>query len=176
MNFLLTNQETKRLLFRPLLASDFDDWMPIFARKEVAKFLEMDPKLSQRECCQQWFDKSLFRQKNNLGEMNVLMDKKMNRMVGQCGLLIQTIENAERLEIGYSILPEFWKMGYATEAAVKCKNYAFENNFAESLISMVHLENKGSEKVALNNSMTLEKQIGSFNIFSISKETWKEKS
>jgi RimJ/RimL family protein N-acetyltransferase len=49
------------------------------------------------------------------------MDKKTNRLVGQCGLLIQNIDNIERLEIGYSILPEFWNQGFASESAMKCK-------------------------------------------------------
>jgi ribosomal-protein-alanine N-acetyltransferase len=106
--------------------------------------------------------------------MNVLIDKATNRMVGQCGLLIQTIENAERLEIGYSILPEFWKQGFAIEAATKCKNYAFENNIADSLISMIHIDNLDSEKVALKNGMTFEKKVNSFNIFRIDKENWNQ--
>jgi len=59
--------------------------------------------------------------------MNALIDKKTNLLVGQCGLLIQSVQNIERLEIGYSILPEYWYNGYASESAIKCKNYAFEN-------------------------------------------------
>jgi RimJ/RimL family protein N-acetyltransferase len=111
-----------------------------------------------------------YRYENDLGGMNVLIDKKTNRLVGQCGLLIQTIENIVRLEIGYSILPEFWNKGFASESAAKCKDYAFEHNFANSLISMVHVDNISSEKVALKNGMTFEKQLNSFNIFRIDKE------
>jgi RimJ/RimL family protein N-acetyltransferase len=104
--------------------------------------------------------------------MNVLIDKKTDRLIGQCGLLIQTIENIERLEVGYSILPEFWNQGFASESATKCKNFAFENNFADSLISMIHINNLGSEKVALKNGMTFEKKINAFNIFRIDRENW----
>lgn len=94
-------------------------------------------------------------------------------MVGQCGLLVQNIENVERLEIGYSILPEFWKQGFAIESASKCKNYAFENNITDSLISMMHIENSASEKVAIRNGMRFERKVDSFNIFRIDKENWK---
>ena len=172
MKYLLTGQETERLKFRLLKAEDFDTWVDLFKAYKIAEYLDLDPKLSESELCKFWFDKAFHRYENDLGGMNVLIDKTTNRLVGQCGLLLQTIENRERLEVGYSILPEFWKKGYAIEAATKCKNYTFENNFADSLISMVHIDNISSEKVALRNGMTLEKRIKSFNIFRIDKENW----
>lgn len=172
MKYLLTGQETERLRFRILGPNDFDSWVNLFRADKVAEYLDLDPNLSPSALCKIWFEKAFHRYENDLGGMNVLIDKKTNRLVGQCGLLVQTIENIERLEVGYSILPEFWRMGFAIEAAVKCTNYAFENNFSDSLISMVHIDNIGSEKVALRNGMTFEKKIKSFNIFRIDKENW----
>ena len=172
MNYLLTHQETERLKFRLLEPEDFDSWIGLFKAENVAKYLDLDASLSDFELCKAWFDKAFYRYDNNLGGMNVLVDKETNHLVGQCGLLIQSIEDEQRLEIGYSILPEFWNRGFASEAAAKCKHFAFENDFADSLISMVHEENIGSEKVALKNGMTLEKKIKSFNIFSIARENW----
>lgn len=172
MKYLLTGQETERLKFRLLRSDDFDSWINLFKADNIAEYLELDPKLSESELCKLWFDKVFHRYENDLGGMNVLINKTTNQMVGQCGLIIQTIENVERLEIGYSILPEFWKQGYAIEAATKCKNYAFENNIADSLISMIHINNLDSEKVALRNGMTFEKKVNSFNMFQIEKENW----
>ena len=167
MKYLLTGQETQRLKFRLLKSEDFDAWIDLFKAKNIALFLDLDPKLSESELCKIWFDKALHRYENDVGGMNVLIDKKTNRLVGQCGLLIQNIENIERLEIGYAILPEFWNQGFASESARKCKNYAFDNELAHSLISMVHVDNLGSEKVALKNGMAFEKKINDFNIFRI---------
>ncbi|WP_339705423.1 GNAT family N-acetyltransferase [uncultured Kriegella sp.] len=172
MKYLLTDQETDRLKFRLLKPEDFDSWLELFKAKDIARYLDLDPKLSESELCKKWFDKAFHRYENDLGGMNVLIDKKTNLFVGQCGLLVQTIENVERLEVGYSILPKFWRQGYAFEAATKCKNYAFENDFAPSLISMVHVDNIGSEKVALKNGMAFEKKLKSFNIFRIDKANW----
>ena len=170
MKYLLTGQETERLKFRLLKSEDFDSWKQLFKADNIAEYLDLDPKLSESELCKKWFDKVFHRYENNLGGMNVLIDKKTNLLVGQCGLLIQTIENIERLEVGYAILPEYWNQGFASEAAIKCKNYAFGNNLTDSLISMVHINNLGSEKVALKNGMTFEKKIKSFNIFRIDKK------
>jgi RimJ/RimL family protein N-acetyltransferase len=38
---------------------------------------------------------------------------------------------------------------------------------------MIHIDNLGSEKVALKNGKTFEKKIDSFNIFRIDKEDWR---
>ena len=178
MKYSLKGVETERLKFRLLKLEDFDDWIHLFKEKNVAKFLGMDPNISEKEMCEIWFEKTFNRYENDLGAMNVLIDKKTNLLVGQCGLLIQSIQNVARLEIGYSILPKYWFKGYASEAAIKCKNYAFENNLSDSLISMVHVENIGSEKVALKNGMILEQRIDSYegapmNIFRIDRKNWK---
>jgi len=175
MNYILKNQQTERLTLRLLQESDFDAWLPLFeVQKQVAKFLGMDPKLGAKKLCEQWFEKCFDRYENNLGGMNVLINTKTDELIGQSGLLVQTVEDIQRLEVAYSVLPEFWGQGYATEAAQKCKTYAFENNFSDSLISIVHVENKASEIVALKNGMELEKKIDCYydmpvNIFRIDK-------
>ncbi len=164
MKYLLPNQETARLTFRLVEASDFDTWIDLFrVDKIVATYLGFDPTLSPNALCQLWFDKVFYRYENDLGSMNVLVDKQTNALVGQAGLLIQTVEDEERLEVGYSILPKYWNKGYASEAAIHCKEYAFQHNFANSLISIIHVDNIASAKVALKNGMTIEKHIADYN-------------
>lgn len=175
MKYLLTGEETERLKFRLLTQDDFNDWLPLFQEPRVAEFLGMDTSLSPRQHCEEWFKKSLGRYETETGGMNVLVDKVSEKMVGQCGLLIQDIEGEQFMEIGYSILPEYWGKGYASEAAIKCKEFAFKNNFTDAIISMVHVDNIGSETVAKRNGMTLFKHIANYkgqavNIFRVSKK------
>ncbi|SDK82685.1 Protein N-acetyltransferase, RimJ/RimL family [Salinimicrobium catena] len=177
MKYLLEGEETERLKFRLLEEGDFRDWAPLFRIENVAEFLALDSSLSENELCALWFEKIFHRYENDLGGMNVLIDKQTGRLVGQCGLLVQSVEEVQRLEIGYSILPEFWGIGYASEAAQKCKDYAFSNDLANSLISMVHVDNIRSEKVARKNGMSLERTLENYkgtraNIFSINKNEW----
>lgn len=155
-NYLLTGQETERLLFRKLERSDFDTWLAFHEDKRAAKFWEGLPE-DPRTACEHWFDRAFHRFENKLGGMNVLVDKKSREFIGQCGLLVQHVDGIEELEIGYSMLPRFWRQGYATEAAKKCKSYAIENNFAKTLISIIHVNNIASQKVALHNGMQLDK-------------------
>jgi len=172
--YLLTGHESERLLFQLVTIDYFDEWLPLFREENVALFLGMDTSLTPEECCRLWFEKSLARYENNLGGMNALIDKRSGRLIGQCGLLIQEVEGRQRLEIGYSILPEFWGKGYASEAAIKCKEFAFDNNLTDALISIVHPQNIGSELVARKNGMQLEKYLDDYkgtpvNIFRIDK-------
>jgi ribosomal-protein-alanine N-acetyltransferase len=176
MKYLLIGEESERLKFRLLHQDDFDTWLPFFEDKSVAPFLAMDPTKTKHELCEFWFSKVFNRYENDLGGMNALIDKSTGNFIGQCGLLVQEVEGISRLEVGYSILPKYWSKGYALEAAKKCKEFAFENNYTDTLISIIHPENIASEKVAIKNGMTLFKNIdGEFhgmpaNLFQVKKQ------
>lgn len=157
MNYLLHGQQTTRLNFRSVLESDYDDWIKFFEdpRASVHWIEEQE---SAAIACKNWYQKQFWRYSNNMGGMNALIEKSSGRLIGHCGLLVQTVDGRPELEIGYSLLPEFWGMGYASEAAIRCKNFAFENNLAESLISIISLTNLPSQKVAIKNGMIIEKE------------------
>jgi len=76
MNYLLEGQQSNRLHFRLLKNSDFKEWMKLFEAENVALFIGLNPNMSANQLCQIWFDKVFYRYKNNLGGMNVLIDKK----------------------------------------------------------------------------------------------------
>ena len=179
MKYLLLGEETKRLKFRLLEESDFDTWVEMFKKENVASYLGLDETKSPEELCKIWFEKGRLRLQNNTGGMNVLIDKVSNQFIGQCGIVVQEIEGKTFFEIGYSILPKFWGMGYASEASQKCRDFAFENNFSDYLISMINIENIGSQKVALRNGMKLERETISKGdavyIFGIHKSDWESK-
>lgn len=154
--FLLENEESDRILFRKIKTSDFEDWLPFYHDPQSTKYWEglpQDPKTA----CQEQFDRIFERYDQNLGGMNALIHKDTLKLVGICGLLVQTVDDIEELEIGYSVLSEYRLKGYASEAAQKCKDYAFENKLAGSLISIIHTANIPSQKVARKNGMYLDK-------------------
>ena len=156
MSYLLLDQETERLRFRPVEKDDFHLWLPFFEDPKMLAYIGLDAKLSKQELCEIWFTKVFSRYQENLGGMNAIILKSSGQLIGQCGLLFQFLKGIKRLEVSYHLLPNYTGYGYATEAAVKCKEFAFEFFFAKQLISIIHLENLPSEKVALNNGMHLE--------------------
>jgi ribosomal-protein-alanine N-acetyltransferase len=174
--YSLEGQETERLLFRRITEQDFDTWLAFCKYPDSLKYIFSQEQLKVEdpiERCRIWFNRVYNRYENGLGGMNALIEKQTGAFVGQCGLLIQTIDDIEELEIGYSLMPAYRGKGFASEAAIKCKEFAFENNYATSLISVIVPENSDSIKVTLNNGMKLDKTTTSngdvVNIYRINK-------
>ena len=179
MKYLLTREETERLKFRLLQQSDYDEWLPLFTDIDTVRFLAMEHLTTSKERCDLWFEKSLARHNNDTGGMNVLIDKQTGKMIGQCGLLVQELEGELIMEIGYSILPQYCGKGYATEAAKKCRDYAFIHGYKNELYSVIHIDNYGSVKVAENNGMRIYKTLPDYKgmpvkIYRITCEEWQQ--
>ncbi len=156
MKYLLEGEESERLVYRKLVESDFNDWLP-FHQNPLSMQYWAGPQEDPETACRTWFDKVFYRYENDLGGHNALIMKDTGEFAGMCGLLVQTVDEIEELEIGYSILPKFWKMGLASEAAIKCREYATAHKLRDSLISIIHKDNLPSRKVALKNGMQLDK-------------------
>jgi len=157
MKYLLEGQKSERLSYRRLEESDFDWWMEFSSNSEATRYFDFSENINPNAFCRLWFNKVFDRYKNNTGGHNVLVETETGKRVGMCGLLVQEVDGICELEIGYSLHPAFWGKGYASEAAQKCRDFAFKNSLAESLISIVHVENSQSANVAIRNGMTLEK-------------------
>lgn len=156
MNYLLEGQETERLYFRKVLASDFNDWLPFHQEPLSSQFWDGLP-IYPEVACREQFNRAFERYEQGLGGMNALICKNEGVLIGLCGLLVQEVDEVRELEIGYSILPQYWQQGFAFEAAQKCKQYAFSQRWASHLISIIHIDNIPSQRVALKNGMLLEK-------------------
>jgi RimJ/RimL family protein N-acetyltransferase len=136
---------------------DFDTWLTFYHDPQSTRYWEGEP-VDPVVNYQQWFDKTFYRYQQNKGGMNVLIDKQTGAFIGQCGLLVQVVDGIEELEIGYSILPPFRNQGYAAEAASACRQYAFANRLADSLISIIHEQNIPSQTVALKTGLIADKR------------------
>ncbi len=176
MKYLLINQESERIRFRPLEKEDAIIWLEFLKDDNSVKFLGMNLDQGPEERCKEWFKRVEDRYKNNSGGLNALIDKQTGDFIGQCGLLIQQVDGIQELEIGYSLMPQYRNKGFAIEAAKKCRDFAFKNDFSDHLISIIHEENTRSKKVARKNGMTLIKKSSFMNlpveIFAITKTEW----
>lgn len=176
---ILNGHETARLKFRNVEQADFETWLKFCNdNSSMEYFWFLNGIDDGRERCNLWFERVFNRYKNELGCLNALVDKSSGELVGKCGLLIQTVDEKTELEIGYSLMPQHRQKGYASEAAQYCRDYAFNNNLSDSIISIIHVDNKNSANVALKNGMKIDKQVTfnkntKANIFRITKAEWK---
>jgi [ribosomal protein S5]-alanine N-acetyltransferase len=176
MKYLLEGQETVRLIFQKISEGDCNEWVKFFEDPNTSLHW-VEEKKTPIVACENWYHKQHWRYGNDQGGMNALIEKSSGRLVGHCGLLVQVVDGITELEIGYSLLPEFWNKGYAFEAAERCKEYAFQNDYSDSLISIISHTNLPSQKVALKNGMVLEKETvyheNRVNIFRVFKSPLK---
>lgn len=175
MKYLLDNQQTERLLYRKIQPSDIGQWLPFFEDPQTNRHWVSEYKLPRVQC-EMWYMRQQQRYDEDLGGMNTLVERSSGKLVGHAGLLLQQVDGRKEMEVAYSLLPAFWGKGYATEAALKCRDYAFENNFADSLISIISITNTPSINVALRNGMYADRDTvynnNEVTIFRITREAW----
>lgn len=144
--------ETERLYLREMNQCDFESLCKILQDKDTMYAYE--GAFSEEEV-REWLDRQISRyQKWNFGLWAVIL-KETDEMIGQCGLTMQPWKDEEVLEIGYLFERLYWHKGYATEAAMACKRYAFEVLKAEEVCSIIRDTNTASQNVAIRNGMTM---------------------
>lgn len=146
---------TERLRFRALVKEDVEWWMDYINSAEAIRFMPFT--VGSRSDCMAMIQRSLDRYVEDGSGLHAVLLRESNTPIGQCGLLTQTVDGIPELEIGYHFLPQHWGKGYATEAAVACKEFARKHHLAPSVISLIDEGNLPSQGVARRNGMVVEK-------------------
>lgn len=145
--------ETDRLYLREMTEEDFGGLCKMLKDDEV--MYAYNGAFSNSEV-QEWLDRQLARyEKYGFGLWAVIL-KESGEMIGQCGLTMQPWKEEEVLEVGYLFERSHWHKGYATEAAMACKQYAFDVLQAKDVCSIIRDINTASQQVAVRNGMTIE--------------------
>ena len=145
--------ETERLLIREMQQSDFDALCRILCDEEVMR-AAYESAFSPDEA-QNWLNRHLKRYEDYGFGLWAVVLKETNEMIGQCGLTLQQWKEKELLEIGYLFQKAYWHRGYAAEAAIACREYAFTVLDADSVCSMIRDTHIASQNVAVRNGMKI---------------------
>lgn len=145
--------ETERLILREMVEADF----PLLCKhlQDADVMYAFEHAYSDAEV-QQGLEKQFRRYAQyGFGVWAVIL-KESGELIGQCGLSMQPCEDGELLEIGYIFQKEHWHKGYATEAAIACREYAFNELNADEVFSLIRDTNIASQNVAERNGMTIQ--------------------
>lgn len=167
---------THRLRFRKLNLADKEHLLEFFSDPVATEFhfLQAGPE----HVADTWLSRQLNRYRNNTGGLMAVELLETGEFIGQCGLLLQWVDGIPKWEVGYHFLRRFWGQGYATEAAVAFRDFGFENEMAETIISLIHPQNFRSQAVARRNGMTIWKETTWHEhpviVFRIRREEWEQ--
>ncbi len=135
--------ETDRIILRPITK---EDAQPIFAMRsdpQVMRFIRAAAaKLSEAEnwvklVSSRWADEKI--------GFCSLIEKQSGKFLGWCGLW--RLEETGEIEVGYAITKEFWRRGYAAEAAEALLKYGFGTLNLNKIVAVARPENRASQRV-----------------------------
>ena len=106
-----------------------------------------------------WIGRQITRYKNGGFGLRAVIFKKNEELIGQCGLTVQNCNGRSAVEVGYLFCKKYWHNGYATEAAVACKKYAFGVLGVDEVYSVIRDGNIASQQVAKRNGMTPKEKL-----------------
>ena len=149
--------ETDRLLLREIGEDDSSSLMELFSDPVAMQYF---PSIKNKKEVTEWINGNLDRYQRDGFGLNICVNKSTEEILGYCGLTLQeNVDGKDEIEIGYGLIRKYWHQGFATEAAIACKNYGFNELKLNRLISLIRPENKPSIQVATRNGMILEKDV-----------------
>jgi RimJ/RimL family protein N-acetyltransferase len=159
--------ETERLLLRLPKPEDADGYADVFGDPEVVAFLGMDVQTRQDQVAgiarmlHHW-------RRYGVGLFSVVR-RTDERLLGRVGFLMwdpkrwvgamrDDLEGELETEVGWTLGRAHWGEGYATEAALACRDWALGELGLTRLISVIAPDNAASIRVAEKLGETLERE------------------
>ena len=147
--------ETERLVIREFMDDDAPELARAFADPEVLWWL------TERfavDAARGWVARARDGYgRSGMGLYAVCL-RDGERLIGDCGLVVQTVESHALVEIGWHLERDSWGRGYATEAARAVLTLAEELG-VRRVHSLIVPDNVRSRRVAEKLGMSVERQV-----------------
>ncbi|MBX3280403.1 MAG: GNAT family N-acetyltransferase [Acidobacteria bacterium] len=172
---MIETLETVRLLLRQWKEEDFDEYARICADAEVMRFLGGKP-FNRLEAWRHMAFLVGHWQLRGFGHWAV-EEKSSGRLIGRMGFLHP--DGWPDFEVGWTLARECWGRGYATEAARRMLDCAFNEMDRDHVISLIHPDNRASINVAEKMGERVEGRTEIFGfpvlIYGISRDEWRKR-
>jgi ribosomal-protein-alanine N-acetyltransferase len=153
--------ETPRLSLREFEFEDVDALAIVLSDPETMHYYPMS---LDRSAVADWIQRNRTRYANDGYGLWAMILKSTCELIGDCGLVRQSVDGVDEIEIGYHVRRDLWGQGYASEATRACRDFGFANLEVDRLISLIRPENLASRRVAEKNGMTIWKEVTRANL------------
>ena len=141
--------ETDRLILRRFSEEDINALFLILKNEEVNTFLPWYPVKSIDETRKFYKERYADKYQQPQAYAYAICLKSDNFPIGYI-----KVDMEEHHDFGYGLRKEFWHKGFATEAAIACKEYAFQVLDFDDVYSIIRDSNVASQNVARRNGMS----------------------
>jgi|HubBroStandDraft_1064217.scaffolds.fasta_scaffold00248_21 ribosomal-protein-alanine N-acetyltransferase len=152
--------QTTRLRLREFTPEDAGALAQILSDPDTMRYY---PAPYDRGGVEQWIERNRQRYRDDGVGLWAMKLKKpqgtTQELIGDCGVIRQQVEGESLYEIGYHLRRDHWRQGFATEAAIACRDWAFAHLKTDRLISLIRPENLPSRRVAERVGMTVWKEV-----------------
>ncbi len=136
---------TERLLIRPTSEDDAEFIFELLNTPNWIKYIG-DRDVRSVEKAKAYIAEKMIPQLERLGYSNyTLIWKQDRKKIGTCGLYDR--DGLEGIDIGFALLPEFEKKGFAFEASNKLKEAAFNEFGIERISAITTKDNVASQRL-----------------------------
>lgn len=169
--------ETERLRLREYTKDDFSNLYEILSDPETMMHY---PKPYDEKGTHRWIDWSLENyEKHGFGWWAIELSET-GEFIGDCGVTMQNIGGQILPEIGYHLNKNFWRCGFAKEAARAVRDWFFENTDFDAVYSFMSHANVASYSTAASVGM---KKITEYPddddeicyVYSMTRKEWERK-
>jgi RimJ/RimL family protein N-acetyltransferase len=147
--------ETDRLALRELVPSDAVDLARVLSDPESMAHY---PKPFTADEVRAWIDRNIDRYARDGFGLWAVIRKADGAFLGDCGITLQNIDGEILPEVGFHIIGEYRRRGYASEAAIASIRYARERYGLGTIWSYCAAGNQASQGVMRKIGMTFAKR------------------
>lgn len=138
--------KTKNLLIRPYKRADAQQVWQTFSEKKVYDTTYSIPHPYPREMADKWIFFVNQSMRKGFSYEFAIFDRLKNTYLGNVGL-INVYQEQRNADITYLIHPDYWGMGYASEAALAVISFGFNELNLKRISGRCMVKNKASAKV-----------------------------
>jgi ribosomal-protein-alanine N-acetyltransferase len=149
--------ETERLILKPTTIADAEFIRNLFNTPKWIEFIG-DRKLNTIKEAENYIETKMTPQIERLGYGNYTIIRKSDGVkVGSCGLYDRA--GVQGIDIGFALLPDFEKKGYAFESVNYLKEMALNDFKLDQISGITSKKNKASQNLLVKIGLKFEKNI-----------------